>query len=155
MAPLLVDPKAVAAAAVAYEDVPYRSKGRHKERGVDCLGLIICVARDLQIDHGYDYLNYTDWPDGHILQREMDERLVRDEKPIVAAGKIPLFYQKKLKRALHVGVFGLRRTLIDPNMVDRKVNYHTWVPSRYGMALIATYDFPEVASWREQNEGRR
>ncbi len=57
----------VAAAARAWLGVPFRHQGRSRE-GVDCAGLIICIARELGlVDAGFDVQGYSRRPDGVSL----------------------------------------------------------------------------------------
>jgi len=68
-------PADVIAAARAYLGVRFRHQGRSMT-GLDCAGLIVRVAHDLDIT-GFDFTAYSHEPDGRtlhaILARELDE----------------------------------------------------------------------------------
>lgn len=65
----------VVAAARDWLGVPFLHQGRSRA-GVDCAGLVICVARGLgELPEGYDVNGYRRAPDGSML-RECDARLV-------------------------------------------------------------------------------
>lgn len=143
----MTNPQDVVAAARKYLGVAYHSKGRSKSE-IDCIGLLICTAQDLGIDHGFDFVNYTDWPDGIVLFREMRKVLEMDAKPTIAPGKIALFYMPGIQRKMHVGIFAENNVVIDPSMNEGRVVEFTFNPKRYFMKLAHTFDYPEVAEWR-------
>ena len=55
--------------ALDYLDTPYHHQGRVKGVGVDCAGLVICVARDLGLSD-YDLDGYSRHADGVSLLKE-------------------------------------------------------------------------------------
>lgn len=150
--PLTVSPAEVDAAARKLVGARYKPKARDMEQA-DCIGLLVMTARLLHIDHGFDYREYRQWPDGHTLQREMRKVLVEDAKPIIAPGKIALFFQPNLKRDLHCGIFGLNNTFIEASVAEGRVVRMTWDAKRYPMKLVKTWDYPEVAAWRAEHDG--
>lgn len=59
-----------------YIDTPFQHQGRVKGVGVDCVGLIICVATELNLfDVSNDSLNYKRIPDGKMLMLKAKENL--------------------------------------------------------------------------------
>ena len=62
----------IVARAREYVGTPYRRKGRSKDSGVDCIGLVICVAHDLGISP-YDTGAYSDRPNVREFDRLMLE----------------------------------------------------------------------------------
>lgn len=69
-----------------YIGVRFRHQGRSKIHGVDCLGLLICVAQTLDLTskkgtmlHQCDYRTYSKIPDKTVLYRALSEHL--EEKP--------------------------------------------------------------------------
>lgn len=73
--------------ARSYEDTPFHHLGRVKGIGVDCVGLVLCIAEDLGLKdvHGvpllrHDYPDYSPQPLGDFVMHECKKRLI--EKPI-------------------------------------------------------------------------
>lgn len=62
---------AVIAAARSYLGVPWVHQGRSRQ-GLDCAGLAVRVARDLQLSD-FDVFGYGRLPDGASLQRALEE----------------------------------------------------------------------------------
>lgn len=58
-------------AARAYLGVRFHHQGRCRA-GLDCAGLLVCVARDLGISTACDWSNYPRIPDGAAMQRTLD-----------------------------------------------------------------------------------
>lgn len=72
----------VVAEARKYLKTPFRHQGRVLERGCDCAGLVICVARDLGLkDQSFDISNYGRLPTGDELRRNLREHLDLVEGP--------------------------------------------------------------------------
>lgn len=63
--------------ALEYVETPYKHQGRKKGIGVDCVGLIIGVATELNIfDLNNDNTSYRMIPDGNLLMKKARENLV-------------------------------------------------------------------------------
>lgn len=63
--------------ARSYLDVPFVHQGRSRE-GVDCVGLVICVAREAGlIEPTYNYSRYSYAGDPSILISELDKLLIK------------------------------------------------------------------------------
>ena len=69
------------AAARSWLGVPWVHQGRNRW-GVDCIGLVICVARDLGLTD-YDVRGYGRSPMGDFMRRECDRLMspVREAEP--------------------------------------------------------------------------
>lgn len=61
-------------AARAYQDTPFHHQARVKGVGIDCAGLLVCVARDLGLPH-YDVQGYSRVPSGRDFERHLDANL--------------------------------------------------------------------------------
>ena len=90
---------------------PFRHQGRIKNVGVDCLGLLVGVAAELNLKSktgepltALDELGYGHFPDSDYLQKQLAETMEVIEKPIV--GSIGLFCIDG--RAQHLGIFGTK-----------------------------------------------
>lgn len=57
-----------------YLGTPFHHQGRVKGVGMDCAGLLICVARDLGLQH-YDVQGYSRVPSGGEFQRHLGANL--------------------------------------------------------------------------------
>lgn len=68
-------PNDIVEAARKYLGVKWQHQGR-SEFGVDCLGLIVNVARDCGMEV-FDSTDYSRVPDGNRLVKELDEQMIR------------------------------------------------------------------------------
>jgi hypothetical protein len=75
--------KLVVETARSYENTPFHHLGRVKGTGVDCVGLVLCVAEDLGLKdvHGVpllrnDYTDYSPQPLGDFVMHECKYRLI-------------------------------------------------------------------------------
>jgi cell wall-associated NlpC family hydrolase len=57
-----------------YMGTPFHHQARVKGVGIDCAGLLICVARDLGLQH-YDVQGYSRVPSGSDFERHLDANL--------------------------------------------------------------------------------
>lgn len=57
-----------------YLDTPFHHQARVKGVGIDCAGLLICVARDLGLQH-YDVQGYSSVPSGSDFVKHLDANL--------------------------------------------------------------------------------
>ena len=75
--------------ARGYLDTPYHHQGRVKAVGVDCLGLIICVGRDLDFLHDeFDRQDYTHQPVAAVLLAGLRQHLVEVDLSDIRPGDI-------------------------------------------------------------------
>lgn len=92
----------------------YHHQGRLKATtthsgGVDCFGLIIGVARELEIRgangkllHEYDETDYSVYPNGIRLKKFLDKHLIRTERNQIELGDVLMF--KIFKHPQHLGI---------------------------------------------------
>lgn len=73
----MIAPSLIVATARTYLNTPFLHQGRVKGHGVDCVGLVLCVAGELGIEAAPAPENYGRSPDGVTLQREIEARMVR------------------------------------------------------------------------------
>jgi cell wall-associated NlpC family hydrolase len=66
----------VVAAARAYLGVPWIHQGRSRA-GLDCGGLIVCVAHDLGLWADFDVSGYGREPDGAMLRQHLERQATR------------------------------------------------------------------------------
>lgn len=69
---MLPDRTAIVAAARSHTGVRWRHQGRSREHGIDCVGLLICVGRDLGLcAPDFDISGYAKRPEMGWLEREL------------------------------------------------------------------------------------
>jgi cell wall-associated NlpC family hydrolase len=118
--------------ARSYIDCRYRHRGRTREHGIDCLGLLVCVATDL----GCEFLlketddDYGMNPDGYYLVERLSECL--DEIPVTeaAAGDIVLCRWHIARPPQHIGIVTLNEPdnlrCVHSSRTNRKVVENRW-----------------------------
>jgi cell wall-associated NlpC family hydrolase len=92
-------------AAMKYVGVPFRHRGR-SIRGVDCIGLIICAARDTGYDEGIKYkrLVYGREPTDALLQEALKEHFGDPVDRPPQLGDVILMRLRHMKEPSHVGI---------------------------------------------------
>jgi cell wall-associated NlpC family hydrolase len=63
-------------AARSYRGCRYHHQGRTRA-GIDCAGLLVCVARDVGISTAGDQMGYSRTPDGASLKQALDNFGIR------------------------------------------------------------------------------
>lgn len=89
---------------------PFRHQGRIKGYGIDCVGLIYCVGKELDImEHDMStkkalkYLGYPAIPKTPIVRQACDEYLVKIPLSDFGPGDVVLMRYGRIAR--HVGIF--------------------------------------------------
>lgn len=78
---------AIVSAARGYLGTPWRHQGRVKGHGVDCVGLVVCVCRELGVvGPDWDVKGYSRVPDGKELERHLHENLSAIPRAEIAPG---------------------------------------------------------------------
>jgi len=88
-------------AAKCYIGTPFVHQGRSRN-GIDCIGLIICVGKDLGLTN-YDYVAYERSPDRHIFMNELRSNLVHKYLQERQPGDILTFALPRYP--CHVGIY--------------------------------------------------
>jgi len=67
--------------AKEYIGTPFMHQGRVKGSGVDCLGLLLCVGRELGI-YNKEWLDYSKTPDSDVMldvmRNDVEEKEIKD-----------------------------------------------------------------------------
>lgn len=113
--------EALITAARSYDRVPFRHQGR-THKGLDCIGLIVCAARDIGIDLP-DRHDYARDPKDDELERILDETLVPLIHP--EPGAIALIRFQDSNR--HIALLTPERMIHVWDQVGR-VCEHAWHP---------------------------
>jgi cell wall-associated NlpC family hydrolase len=79
----------VVAQARTWLGTPYHHQARLKGKGVDCAGLVICVARELgMVPPDFDVPPYPRQPDGRSMLAHCDAFMTRIDLVDMAAGDV-------------------------------------------------------------------
>jgi hypothetical protein len=138
----------VVAEARSWVGTPYRRRGRTPS-GIDCLGLLIVVARAFSVPH-IDHTDYGDWPDPQRrILREFDQRLKIMPANGRLAGGIGVFNQRAIRLPAHVGIFGEKDSV--PAIIHARIDVSEVVEEIYrprdpltDLRLIRLYAFPDL-----------
>ncbi len=130
-----------------YLGTPYHHQARLKGFGVDCVGLLICVARDRGIvDSEFDIRGYNRVPDGVSLMHHLDDRMDRIGHDEMQPGDcVCVTFDADPQ---HVGIVGDYRhgglsIIHAANRIGRVVEHRLlFTPA---MRFCAAYRFREVA----------
>ncbi len=127
-------------AARAWMDTPFRHQGRCRGVGVDCIGLIVGVARDLGVDTR-DRTDYPRQPDGSSLEAALDGQLRRLAPGTMGPGDVLLLRIRRMPQ--HVGFLAEHGTIIHAHsaagrVVEMRLNERWWD------RLVAAYRLPGV-----------
>lgn len=132
--------------ARSYLGTPFHHQARLKGVGVDCVGLVICVARELgYIPHDWDVKGYGRIPDGLQLSHHLNERMTRIEKIDLMPGDVVLV--AFTKHPQHIGIVGDYvhggLSMIHADGQRGKV-LETRLLFTNTMRFVAAYRFPEL-----------
>lgn len=91
------------AIARSYLDTPFRHQGRLPGVGIDCVGVFICLAREMRwVAEDFDITGYRRVPDGHTLVHHLHDHF--DEIPKEAMRPGDFLCVAFDKHPHHVGV---------------------------------------------------
>lgn len=125
--------------------IALRTKWRHmgrNERALDCIGLVVVVARAFGIPHHEPEENYRRTPDGNLFVEQLVSQMILCRPPVKKGQAVLL---RDTTQPVHIGIIGEqygRQTLIHACAAHGKVYeepYSNWA-SRFRMCL----DFPGV-----------
>lgn len=89
--------------AKEYINTPYLHQGRLKNKGIDCAGLIVEVAKEAGIYSEGDYTNYSRIPDGETLAKTLNTYCDKINFNEIKDGDIILF--KFVKNPQHLAIY--------------------------------------------------
>ena len=124
---------------------PFHHQGRLKGVGVDCAGVIVCVAKELKLDSDFeDITDYPRMPDGrlkelltrYLIKVPFNERQIGDIVSIAWA-KEPqhLAILTEPNKILHAYGIGKNGKVVETSLVGKHLN-----------SVKGVYRFPEVMS---------
>ena len=120
---------------------PYHHQGRVKGGGVDCAGLVICVAHELGLS-AYDINNYPRKSDGIELKQLFNKNAILTKKKDI--GNIILLQIKQVPQ--HCGIIGIKddfMTLIHACRKRKKV-VEIELTQNYINQIVSIYKSPNL-----------
>lgn len=120
---------------------PWHHQARCPGVGIDCIGLLVCVARALSVPH-QDCVTYTRDPNPEQFLRELSRSLVR--LPIdsaVAQGLVGVFWIRHANEPKHAAIF-TDRGMIHTHQSVGKVVEHS-IGELWQKRLHSIWSFPE------------
>lgn len=95
----------VVALARQYLGTPWMHQGRVKGHGVDCVGLLVCIAREIgYVSQDWDITGYSRIPDGVRLMHHLSDNLRKIDKAEMQPGDFVCVAFEKHPQ--HVGIIG-------------------------------------------------
>ena len=109
---------------------PFHHQGRVPKSGIDCIGMLVCVALDLGIPHK-DRVDYPRFPSADDLIRGLEDAgLIRGSQ--IQTGSVIAFWIRHKDKPQHVGI----------KTEDRMI--HTW----YSVGKCVEHEFDSF--WQER-----
>ena len=126
--------------ARTYLGTPCHYQGRVKGVGIDCVGLIVCVGRDLGVPLK-DRTGYRIRASGNVrgMMKYLDDQCMRVEIPVI--GDIMVFYINASRNPQHLAIKTDKGMI---HVTGRQVTEHI-LGQEYLDRLLAVYSYPGVA----------
>lgn len=140
--PLVVTPEHVVAAARGYLDVRWRHQGRTRA-GLDCIGLVVCVARELGLSSA-DAAGYGRHPDAGRLRAALRTHCVQRSGD-AAPGMVALLrFEREPQHLAIVTPYALGGLAIVHALTSaRRVVEHR-LDDTYRSRIVELFDLPGV-----------
>ena len=122
-------------------DTPYHHQGRLKGVGVDCAGLIIGVAQELQLS-AFDITGYTARPDGPSLRKACDVQMQSLPIEALQPGDVLLFQFDA--HPGHLGFLSGSHSLLHAYLPRRRVVEHA-LDAAWWRQVVGCYRLPGLA----------
>jgi cell wall-associated NlpC family hydrolase len=115
--------KKIIAKAREYLGTPFRHQGRLKGVGVDCAGLVVCVAKELKISN-FDFKAYGAMPNAAKLQTILNEQMEKIPTSEAKAGDVYLMkFDKEPQHLAIVTDIGIIHSYYDAgSVVEHRVD---------------------------------
>lgn len=130
--------------ALEYIDTPYTHQGRLKGVGVDCAGLIVEVAKELNLYKEGDITNYSRVPDGNNLLNIFRKYTIEKEYKNIKNGDIILM--RFLDNPQHLGFYynyNNNDYIIHSYSTVGKVLMHR-IDSKWQKRIVKVFEFKEI-----------
>lgn len=119
----------------------YKPQGRLVGVGLDCLGTVIELMKELKIYKGGDKSNYSQIPDGYELYNSCKEWLV--EKNIEEMQEGDVLLMKFNEEPQHLAVLVDNNNIVHSYLIARKVVIHR-LDDLWKSRVIAVFEFKEI-----------
>ncbi len=130
----------VMAIARKYVGTPWHHQGRVIGVGIDCIGLLVCVAKEMGFQL-QDVVGYPLEPNG-TLDNNLYEQM--DAVDIIKPASIGMFWTQQKDKAQHIAIF------TDYGLIQAHLGSDNVIETRYTKAwdnrLMQVFDFKEVTS---------
>ena len=123
----------VAACARGYIGTPFHHQGRLKGGGIDCAGLIICVAHELNIS-SFDIQSYTRTPNPRVYLSVLNDNLDEDTTGVFVPGQVLSFAFARYQQ--HLGITVTSTTMvhaIEQHLTHELTLSETWIKRLRGV----------------------
>lgn len=130
--------QSVVEAARSYLGVRYHHQGRTRA-GLDCAGLIVCVAQDLGIPTTADISGYARTPDGVMLKALLDTAAV----PVTAWQEGDILLLRFDAAPQHLAIV-TEAGMIHSYLAARRVVEHR-LDEQWRARIVAAYAYPGVS----------
>jgi cell wall-associated NlpC family hydrolase len=130
--------------ALEYKDTPFHHQGRLKgvNGGIDCAGLIVCVARELLIPHS-DLRGYRRIPDGVSLRKVIEDNTAK-KKTLADALPGDILLMKFVNEPQHVALLLPNNEIIHSlNEGEHKVTIHQF-DEYWRSKVLAVYEYQNI-----------
>lgn len=141
----MIDRQHIVDTARGWLDIRYRHQGRSKEKGVDCVGLIIGVGEEIGLQLIAPEF-YAESPSSNLVLRYADKQLVSIPNKELAIGRVAILWGFDRNEAQHLAIVGEhagRLTMIHSFSKAGKVLEHSW-DSFWMKRLVRVYEFPNT-----------
>lgn len=127
--------------ALEYLDTPFHHQGRLKGIGIDCAGLIVCIAKELDLPYA-DMKNYARIPDGKSL-REILKNNTAKEKTLNEAQPGDILLMRFLNEPQHVALLMPNNQIIHSYMAVDKVTIHNF-DDKWKKRVLSVYEYKNI-----------
>ena len=127
------------AAARGWLNVPFLHQGREKDRGIDCVGLVIQSAREVGLTT-VQYRNYSRSAQPAVMRNLLRKHCV----PVVRPRMLPsdILWMRLEKLPYHVAIFTFDGTIIHSYSGVGKVVEHR-LDDKWSKRIVEVYRFPQ------------
>lgn len=132
----------IVTAARSYLGVRFKMRGRTRAEGIDCVGLLANVARDIGMSVE-DTVDYSKSPDPEMFRRMITDQTKPGSIHNLRSGSIAMFKQGVFP--IHAGIVvvgGGQMSVINANLKLKQVVEQPW--REWTLLLLGVREFPGV-----------